>query len=109
MGKYMLVVGLNCSDQAKEAEFNEWYNTIHFPDVLETAGFARATRWEHISPGEKDAKFLALYEVETDDIDATMKALNETIAKKREEGRMSDLGSRVIMGTYRHLYALESK
>ena len=108
MGKYMLVVGLNCTDSAKEAEFNDWYNNIHFPDVLETQGFVRATRWEHISPGEKDAKFLALYEIETDNIQATMQALNETIAKKREEGRMSSLGSPVIMGTYTHLYALDS-
>lgn len=107
MGKYLLVVGLNCADPSKEAEFNDWYNNTHFPDVLETPDFVRAHRWEHISPGENDAKFLALYEIETDDIEKTMKGLNDTIAKKRAEGRMSDLGSRVIMGTYKHLYALE--
>lgn len=106
MGKYLLVVGLNCSDPAKEAEFNKWYNNIHFPDVLETPDFVRATRWEHTSPGEKDAKFLALYEIETDDIQEAMKSLNKTIAVKREAGRMSNLGSLVIMGTYRHLYSL---
>lgn len=107
MGKYMLVVGLNCSDPSKEDEFNEWYNYTHFPDVLETQGFVRATRWQHTSPGEKDAKFLALYEIESDDVQATMKALDETIAAKRAEGRMSDLGAMVIMGVYSHLYELE--
>lgn len=105
MAKYMLVVGLNCSDPKKEGEFNTWYNKTHFPDVLETQGFVRATRWEHTDPKEKDAKFLALYEIETDDIKKTMKALDDTIAVKRKAGRMSDLGKMVIMGTYKHLYS----
>lgn len=105
MTKYMLVVGLNVADKGKEAEFNKWYNEIHFPDVLETQGFVKATRWENIAPGEKDAKFLALYEIETDDIDATMKALNATIAEKAKAGRMNNLGSLAIRGTYKFLYS----
>ncbi|MFC1948557.1 hypothetical protein ACFLW0_00045 [Chloroflexota bacterium] len=107
MEKHILVVGLNCSDPAKEDEFNEWYNTIHLPDVLETPGFVRATRWEHTDPKEGDAKFLALYDIETEDIQATMKAMGENLAKKREQGRMSDLGSRVLMGLYKQLKTLE--
>ncbi len=107
MEKHMLVVALNCSDPAKEGEFNDWYNTIHLPDVLETPGFVRATRWEHTAPKEEDAKFLALYEIETDDIQVTMKALQDNLAVKREAGRMSDLGSRVLNGTYKQISSLE--
>ena len=75
--------------------------------MLETQGFVRATRWEHTSPAEGDAKFLTLYEVESDDIEATMKALNEALAEKAAQGRMSNLGERVIMGVYKSLYELK--
>ena len=108
MGKYMLVVALNCVDPAREAELNNWYNEIHLPDVLETPGFHKATRWEHIGPKEDDAKFLALYEIETDDIEKTMQALQDTLAAKSQAGRMSDLGSRVLMGAYRQTTSLGS-
>ena len=36
MAKYILEVRTNCSDPEKEAEYNDWYNNIHLPDVLET-------------------------------------------------------------------------
>ncbi len=104
----MFVVGMNVSDPANEAEFNDWYNNIHFPDVLETPTFIRATRWEHTEPKPEDAKYLALYEVETDDIQATMKSLNETIAVKREAGRMSNLGRPVIIGTYKQIFSMDT-
>jgi hypothetical protein len=107
MEKYILVVGLNCSDSAKEGEFNEWYNTIHLPDVLETSGFVRATRWEHTDPKKEDAKFLALYSIEAEDIKATMKALQDNLAAKSKAGRMSNLGALVIMGVYKQIHALD--
>ena len=108
MAKYMLLVGMKVANPANEGEFNDWYNNIHFPDVLETPKFIRATRWEHIEPKPEDAKYLALYEIETDDIQAAMKSLNETIAVKREAGRMSNLGTPVIMGTYKQIYSLDT-
>ncbi len=104
MAKYILVVGSNCPDPAREAEFNDWYTKIHIPDVLEISDFKKATRWEHTSPGEKDAKFLALYEIETSDIKATMKKLDAKIAEKSKAGRMSDAGKPVLMGTYKQTY-----
>jgi hypothetical protein len=103
MDKYILVVGLNCSDPAKEGEFNDWYNKIHLPDVLETEGFVAATRWEHTDPKKEEAKFLALYSIESDNIGATMKALQDKLAVKSKAGRMSNLGSRVLMGVYKQI------
>ena len=108
MSKYMFVVGMNVTDPANEAEFNDWYNNIHFPDVLETPNFERATRWENTEPRLADAKYLALYEIETDDIQAAMKSLDETIAVKREAGRMSNLGTPVIIGTYKQIFSLDT-
>ena len=92
MARYILVVESNCTDPARETEFNEWYDKIHLPDVLETPGFVRATRYVNNEPvAAGKGKFLATYEIETDNIDDFLKANNENLAKKRAAGRFTDL------------------
>jgi hypothetical protein len=108
MARYILEVRTNCNDPEKEVEYNDWYNNVHLPDVLETPGVVRATRYENTNPAEGEAKFIAIYEIETDDIDAFMKALNENIQKKREAGRMNDLLVRTDRGLYKQTYTLKS-
>ena len=103
MAKWVLVVGTNCADKAREAEFNKWYDEIHLPDVLETPGFTRATRYENTAPSEGQAKFLAIYEIETDDISSFMKVNSENLAKKRAQRRFSDLMVLVTRGTYKQI------
>ena len=109
MARYILEVRTNCSDQEREAEYNDWYNNIHLPDVLETPGVVRATRYENTDPAEGEAKFVAIYEIETNDIDVFMKTLNENVQKKREAGRMNDLLVRTHRGLYKQTYTLSSK
>lgn len=94
------------ADAARESEFNKWYDKTHLPDVLETPGFIRATRYENTEPAEGEAKFFATYEIETDDIDGAMKALNDNMARKRAEGRFSKLLMRVSRGLYRQTSSL---
>ncbi len=96
----------NCANAAREAEFNEWYHKTHLPDVLETPGYIRATRYENIEPSEGEAKYLALYEIETDDIDVLMKASRDNMDKKRAEGRFSELLVGVSRDNYRRLNSL---
>jgi hypothetical protein len=109
MARYILEVRTNCNDPEKEAEYNDWYNNTHLPDVLETPGVVRATRYENIDPAEGEAKFVAIYEIETDDIDTFMKTLNENIQKKREAGRMNDLLVRTHRGLYKQTYTISAK
>ncbi len=103
MAKWLLVVGSNCADTAREAEYNEWYNKTHFPDVLETPGFTGATWYENTEPAEGEAKYLALYEIETDDIDGFMKAHNSNMDKKKAAGRFNELLVRVFRGVYKQI------
>jgi len=103
MAKWLLVVETNCNDTTREAEFNAWYDNTHLPDVLETTGVIRATRYENTNPPEGKGKFLATYEIETDDINQTMKALGENLGKKSAEGRMSGLAELVSSGYYKHI------
>jgi hypothetical protein len=91
MEKWLLVAESNCSDPAREEEFNDWYSTVHAPDVLETPGILRATRFKNDEPAEGHGKYLALYEVETEDIQQTMSRFGEIITLKWKQGRWSDL------------------
>ncbi len=103
MAKWLLVVGTNCTDTAREAELNKWYDKTHFPDVLETPGFVRATRYENTQPSEGEAKILSIYEIETNNIDSVMKKHNDNMARKRAEGRFSELMVRVSRGVYKQI------
>ncbi len=106
MAKWVMEIGTNCGDPAREAEYNEWYNNIHLPDVMETPGFVRATRYENTETAEGQAKFIALYEIETDDLEAFQKANSENMAKKIEAGRMFDALEIVSRGVYREIYSV---
>ena len=106
MAKWILVVETNCSDATRETEFHEWYNKTHIPDILETPGFIRATRYENIETAEGKGKFLSIYEIETDDINTFMKIHRDNMDKKRAEGRFNDLPVRVSRVVYRQLISV---
>lgn len=106
MAKWLTVAETNCADAARESEFNKWYDKIHLPDALKLHGMIRVTRYENTEPSSGKAKFLALYEIETDDIGEFTKTVDEMLAKKRAEGRISELAVVVSSITYRQISSL---
>lgn len=92
MTKYMLFAFSDCKDPAREAEFNDWYDNIHLPDMLEVPGMIKATRWMSARPAEGDRRrYLALYELETDNLEEFDAKVRERGMRTVEEGRFSDL------------------
>jgi hypothetical protein len=83
MAKYTFVVLSNPTTPAQEAEYNEWYNKIHIPDVLNVPGFVAAQRFTladaQFGDGTHAHRYLALYEIETDDAKATLKELQKRV------------------------------
>ena len=75
MPKYTFVVLTNAT-AGKETEFNQWYNEQHIPDVLNVPGFVAAQRFRLADAQMTDKapahRYLALYEIETDDLAATL-------------------------------------
>ena len=70
MAKYNFVVLTNPT-QGKEAEYNDWYNNIHIPDVLNVKGMVGAQRFrlaDQQMGGKPQHSYLALYEIETDNL-----------------------------------------
>ncbi|MFC1825298.1 hypothetical protein ACFL9T_21515 [Thermodesulfobacteriota bacterium] len=93
MARALMVVLTRCNDLKRLDEFNEWYSFHHMPDVLETEGFSKASRYRLIGTleaagGEKPGEFLALYEADTDDPAALNKAVMEKMQEKGAKGRI---------------------
>jgi len=80
MAKHLFVVLSNCVDGGDEEEFNDWYTNTHLKDILTVPGYVRATRYklssaQVMADDQLSYRYLALYEIETDDIAATARAL----------------------------------
>lgn len=63
--------------------FNDWYDNVHLDDVLSVPGFVAARRFAAVPSvhGElPDASYLAIYEIEADDLDVAQHALSEAAA-----------------------------
>jgi predicted Fe-Mo cluster-binding NifX family protein len=84
----------NC-DPSREDEFNDWYNNMHLPDCLETPGFLAVRRYVNKELRDGRGKYLAIYEIETDDIDKTMEIRREKRMAEGKQGRLSNLGIQV--------------
>jgi hypothetical protein len=74
MARYSFFVYSNCTDPAREQEFNRWYTHVHLPDLSAAKGFVAARRYVSTDP-DSASKYLAVYEFDTDDIDASIKSL----------------------------------
>ncbi len=103
MGRWLYLVYCNSADPTREAELNKWYDNVHLPDVLTTPGFRRAWRYENTAPAPGEGKFVAAYDIESDDIDATMAALRQNITRWHEQGHHSSLLKVTGRGLYRLL------
>ena len=93
MGKSILVVSTRCTDPDREAEFNRWYDEIHLPALLSSKHIVSAQRYKlagQPSASEPEATYLAIYEIDTDDVPAAMKALAESRATWSEEAKSID-------------------
>jgi hypothetical protein len=77
---WLMLVGTKNTDPRREDAFNHWYDDIDIPDVLNVPGYRRARRGVRQSvPGfsvpaqeAEDGRYLALYDIETDNMDRTI-------------------------------------
>lgn len=76
--------------EGKEDEFNEWYDTVHIPELLAVPGMLSATRYAlheaaiyHVPGGVvPEHKYMCVYEMEGD-VDAIMGKIREAVADGR--------------------------
>jgi hypothetical protein len=80
----LMLVASNVTDEDRVDEFNEWYDR-HVQELLQLEGIVSATRWEvsehELIPGLDSIdgrRFLALYEIECDDLEAMRDRIDRT-------------------------------
>jgi hypothetical protein len=76
MAKGILLVQTHPATPEQESEYHEWYNRIHIPEIVGLdAGFVSARRFEPVD--DDGGPFVAIYEIDADDLDAARKGLTE--------------------------------
>jgi hypothetical protein len=93
MAKYVMVVQSKAVE-GRDADYNEWYDTVHLADILDLPGVQSGRRFDLASSmiGPPGQPYLALYEIETDDID----------------GVAAEMGKRAMDGTIRQSDSLDA-
>lgn len=86
MARYKLLV-MTKPVEGRDREYNDWYQNVHLPDLVAIPGVKAAQRFRLALPiiaGAERLPFVAIYDIETDDIGAVMKELTGRAA----DGRM---------------------
>lgn len=68
----------------REAEYHEWYNDTHLAEICAVEGITGARRF---APTDGKGPFIAIYELDCDDLDAVVGRLRELGGS----GKMSSL------------------
>ena len=87
MGTNYLVVFSN-PVKGKEQEYNEWYTNKHLRDVLTVKGFTAAQRFKLLEDQMSDDnpyQYMAIYEIEGEDVKESLDALVDAAAKGKME------------------------
>ena len=81
MTKYTYITLSNAADDRHD-EFNEWYTNVHIVDVVnQVPGVVSAQRFQ-LAPVQRREpphpwRYLAIYQIDTEDLQATMRSLQE--------------------------------
>lgn len=62
-----------------DGELNDWYDGTHIPELLAVPGFVSARRFRRVG-GDGVAEYLAVYEIEADDLVAPVAELRRRSA-----------------------------
>jgi hypothetical protein len=109
---WLMMVATRCTDAAREAQFNAWYDDIDIPDVLEVPGYMRARRGLRLgtpaSPvsalPDDEGRYVALYDIASSAIDKTIIEMLMATRKMEARGRSTDL-LKVTERVYYHRYS----
>ena len=81
MAKYVMVVA-SSAHPGRDDDYNEWYDTDHIHEILALPGVTSGRRFNAVphSPNPVPGQYLALYEIETDDITTVLAEMGRRAA-----------------------------
>ena len=102
MAKYKLIA-LTTPLPGKEAEYHDWYNNAHLPELVNMFGMDGAQRYELVVKlaGADTNPYLAIYDIETDD----PMALLGQMGAAAESGKMTPPTTQDMATTYTALFS----
>jgi hypothetical protein len=90
-----------CTDPAREAEWDAWYDEQHVPDMLSCGAFSAMSRWRRLSPRRVGPNHLTLYDVATDTVEEAVRRSAATLADVVAAGRKLDTHAGALTVTLR--------
>jgi hypothetical protein len=93
MEKWINVVETYPEPPSREDEFNRWYNKWHVPDAVDSPDYIGAVRYISLLPEiiNGRGRYLAIYYMETDDIEKTMQMRLDKRLVEIKKGRGTDV------------------
>ena len=81
MGKYVLVAQSEAVE-GRDADYNRWYDETHLNDICALPGVKSGRRFEAtpLAIGPAGKRYLAIFEIETDDINTVMAEMGKRAA-----------------------------
>ena len=86
MPRYKFVV-MTGPAEGREQEYNDWYQNVHLSDVVAIDGIKSAQRFrlnQAVMADQPPSPYLAIYDIETNDIDGTI----EELKRRSQTGEM---------------------
>jgi hypothetical protein len=74
MPKGIMYVETMPASADRESDYHKWYNEIHLPQITSVEGIVSARRF---APTDGNGPFIAIYELDCDDLDAAVQRLGE--------------------------------
>jgi hypothetical protein len=74
MARGIIYVETKPASPDREAEYHNWYNDTHLEQILSVEGIVSARRF---APTTGDGPFIAIYELDCDDLDAAARRMSE--------------------------------
>ena len=81
MPKGIMLVTSRPADAAREDEYNNWYDKTHIPEVCALPGIVGGRRYK--LAGGAEPTYLAIYEMDSDDLGSVMPELGKAIGDGR--------------------------
>ncbi len=78
----------NCTDPSRTQEFNRWYDQVHLPDILGAGVATHGLRYQNVDSQPGEAAYLAIYEIEREDLDTVDRAFAHVAQRLTQQGRM---------------------
>ena len=99
----LMVLLANCRDRSKHREFNDWYNKVHVPHVIQSGRYHTAYRYENLDSEAPEGRYLAIYETDDEDPEAVAALMASERPQWIEKGLYSPDIERLLRAAYANM------